>query len=52
MKKESKQELNWLSKHPNEIAKYSGKWIAVLNEQILAKGDSVREIMKVVKKTY
>ncbi len=47
-----KKELNWLSEHSKEIEKYSGKWIAILGEQILATGDSVRSVMRDVKKKH
>ncbi|MFH1563332.1 MAG: DUF5678 domain-containing protein [Nitrospirota bacterium] len=46
----SKKELDWISEHPKEIRKYSGKWIAVSEEKILAKGDSVKSVMQLVKK--
>ncbi len=43
------QEFEWLSSHPNEVEKYSGKWIAVTKEGIVASGDSVSEIESALK---
>jgi len=44
-----KEELNWISGHRREVEKFAGKWIAVMANKILAAGDSVKSVMKVVK---
>ena len=38
------QELEWMSSHPKEVEKFSGKWVAVTKNGIIASGDSVSEI--------
>ena len=43
------QELEWLSLHPKEVEKYSGKWIALTNKGIVAAGDSVREVTSILR---
>ena len=42
----SQDESIWLSEHQDEATAYSGKWIAVLHELIIASGDSVSEVME------
>lgn len=37
-------ELEWLSSHPEEAEKYSGKWVAVTDKGIVAVGESVSEV--------
>ena len=44
------QELEWMSSHPKEMEKYSGKWIAVTNKGIVAAGNSLSEVSDAVKK--
>jgi len=43
------KELNWISKHFEELEGYSGKWVAIVEDQIVATGDSVKEVMEIVK---
>lgn len=43
-------ELNWISKHQNQLRKLSGKWIAVLDDQLITSGNSVKEVMAAVRK--
>ena len=43
-------ELEWLSSHPKEVEKYSGKWIALTDEGIVASADSVTEVELQLKK--
>lgn len=43
------QELEWLSSHPKEVEKYSGKWIAVKEDGIVSSGDSVSEVEETLK---
>lgn len=48
----SHEESIWISEHRDELAQYSGKWIAVLKDRVLASGDSVSEVMeKAARKT-
>ncbi len=44
-----KKDLEWISSHREEVEKFTGKWIAVLNGKILATGDSVSNVMEVVR---
>lgn len=37
-------ELEWLSSHPKETEKYSGKWVAVTDKGIVASGESLSEV--------
>lgn len=43
-------ELEWLSSHPEETGKYSGKWIAVTDKGIVASADSASEVEALLKK--
>ena len=43
-------ELEWLSSHPEEIEKYSGKWIAITNKGVTASADSASEVEALLKK--
>jgi len=47
--KYSTRESIWVSKHQKELAKYAGKWIAVLRNKLIASGGSVTEVMQKVK---
>ncbi|PIZ16900.1 hypothetical protein COY51_01650 [Candidatus Desantisbacteria bacterium CG_4_10_14_0_8_um_filter_39_17] len=42
-----RKELMWLSTHSKRMKKYSGKWIAVKDNQLVAVGDSVKEVMDI-----
>jgi predicted phosphoribosyltransferase len=39
-----------MSSHPEEVEKYSGKWIAVTDRGIIAAGDSVSEVTAILRK--
>mgnify|MGYP001606150977 FL=1 len=43
-------EPEWMSSHPKEVEKYSGKWVAVTDKGIVASGDSVSEVETNLKK--
>lgn len=43
-------ELEWLSSHPEETEKYSGKWIAVTDSGVVASADSASEVETLLKK--
>ena len=43
-------ELEWLSSHPKESDKHSGKWVAVTSKGIVASADSVSEVEAVLDK--
>lgn len=45
------KELNWISLHFDELEKYAGKWVAILDEKVIAAGDTVKEVMIVVQKS-
>ena len=40
----SQHRLEWISKHPKEVSKYEGKWVAITTDGIIASGDSIKEI--------
>jgi len=42
------KELNWISSHSNELEDFWGKWIAIVEDKIVASGDSVKEVMAIV----
>jgi hypothetical protein len=42
----SQEESIWVSEHRDKLERYSGKWIAVLKNRVIASGDSVSEVMK------
>ena len=44
------QELEWLSLHPKEVEKYSGKRVAVTGNGVIASADSVSEVEAILKK--
>ena len=44
------QELDWMSSHPKEVERYSGKWVAVSGGGIVAAGNSVSEVEAILKK--
>ncbi len=43
------KELNWISTHFEELENYWGKWVAIVEDKIVASGDSVKEVMEIVK---
>ena len=43
-------EVLWVSKHQKKLEQYAGKWIAVLGNKLIGTGDSVKEVMTVVKR--
>lgn len=36
-------ELEWISKHPQELEKHSGKWVAVTKDGIISSSESLKE---------
>lgn len=40
----------WLAEHPEEISKYMGEWIAIVDEEVIAHGRDLEELHKKVKK--
>ena len=43
-------ELEWLSLHPEEAEKYSGKWVAITDKGVVAFADSLSEVEAQLKK--
>ncbi len=43
-------ELEWLSSHPKEAEKHSGKWIAITDKGIITSADSASEVEALLKK--
>lgn len=44
------RELEWLSKHPEEEAKYRGEYIAVVSEKIVAHGKDPKNVIEEAKR--
>ena len=42
-------EHEWILKHPSEMEKFSGKWVAVLGGKIVATGSSYEDVWGKVK---
>ena len=43
-------EYNWLMRHPDEVGRYSGEYIAVVGESIVAHGKSFKTVFSEAKK--
>ena len=44
-------ESKWISKHPEKVDEYTGKWVAVLEDKgIVATGDTLKEVKKMLAK--
>ena len=43
-------ELEWLSSHPKETEKHSGRWVAVTDKGIIASAESISEVESLLKK--
>ncbi len=50
MQTEHTHALDWMSAHPDEVEKYSGKWVAVTDDGIIASGDSLPEVSSVLER--
>ncbi len=46
------QEHNWLVDHHKEAEKYGGRWIAILNQKIVAVGKTFQEAHRKASKQY
>lgn len=46
---ENKESI-WVSKHQKKLAIYAGKWIAVIDDKVVASGKNVQEVMELCKK--
>jgi len=44
------QESNWISEHQEIIDEYSGRWVAILKDKLVAAGNSIEEVRKILKK--
>ncbi|MBI3050824.1 hypothetical protein HYY74_00015 [Candidatus Woesearchaeota archaeon] len=44
MKTKYMNALDWMSLHPKDVEKHSGKWVAVIDEGIVASADSLSEV--------
>lgn len=40
--------LDWMSSHSEEVEKYSGKWVAVTDNGIVASGNSLSEVRSIL----
>ncbi len=44
-------ESKWISEHSDIVDKYTGKWVALLNDRgIIASGDTIEEMQKELEK--
>ena|GEM_PF-1076806 len=48
-KVENKESM-WVSKHQKALGIYAGKWIAVIDNKVVAAGRNVKEVMELCKK--
>lgn len=39
------QELNWISTHQEELEPYAGKWVVILDDAIIAVGNTAQEAL-------
>ncbi len=44
------QELEWMSAHPDEVERYSGKWVAINRDGVIAAGNAVSEVEVILRK--
>jgi hypothetical protein len=44
------EEYNWLMRHPDEVSRYSGEYIAVVGESIVAHGKSFKSVFNEAQK--
>ena len=49
MKLKSK-ELQWISKNPEKLRLYEGKWIALVDNRLISSGDSLTDVRFQAKK--
>jgi len=49
MKIKSK-ELQWISKNPEKLSMYGGKWIALIDNRLIATGNSLSNVRNEAKK--
>lgn len=48
-----KEELDWMNLNPEEVSKYSGKWIALDGKKgIIAAGDNLEKVALEFKKKF
>ncbi len=45
-----RQDMDWISEHQEELEVYSGKWIAVYNNEIIGVGKTAKEALQQGKK--
>jgi len=46
------KEHQWMAKNPKELEKHRGKWIAILNGNIIAEGNSYLEVFSETKEKF
>jgi hypothetical protein len=46
----STEELEFITKNPEKIEKFAGKWIAISGNRILAVGVSANEVIRIARK--
>jgi hypothetical protein len=42
----------WCADHPGELEKHPGKWVAVVDEKIVAAGNTYTEVYREVRKKF
>ena len=43
-------ELDWLTHHPRQVRRFTGQWVAILDEEIVAHGRSVAAVMQAARR--
>jgi len=46
MRVEGEQELEWASKHSEELERYAGKWVAIVGEAVVGVGETAQEALE------
>lgn len=46
------KEHEWIKKHPEVIEKFSGQWIAIWQEEVVAGNDDLEEVAKKAGQTH
>jgi len=52
MKMQLMHEHEWRTEHAEELKKFEGKWIAILEDKVIAVGNSYNEVWTTVKSEY
>lgn len=45
-------ELRWLASRPLALREFEGKWVVLVDERVVASGDSPKEVMEALPEQY